>query len=210
MESSMSGREIGQSKRELNKIANRRTILNSAMNVFSTRGLDNGTINDIAQDSGLSVGTFYNYFEDKEAVFAELVSSFLMRARVALNRARNEASSLERFISDAFLVYSHVVQADARMQALISKNNHAFRQYVFGGGDIVGIVEDLERDMSEAIVSGLLPEFPVRLMTSAMIGAGAEVFAFDVDRSGASTEEKAQFLALLFLGGIERLSQQHI
>ncbi len=194
-------------RREQNKIQNRRAILDAGLEVFGSIGYERATITDVVKASGLSVGTFYNYYGDKDSVFAELVSELLAKARIALNHARNEASSLEDFIMGAFEAYGRLIAAHPAMQNLIAKNTQSFRQFVFGGGDIAELVTDLESDMDKAIKLGVLPAFPVRLMTSAMIGAGAEVFAFDSTQSDVSPEVKARFLGDLFIGGIQRLSQ---
>ncbi len=52
-------------RRERNKIANRQAILNAGLEVFAATNFDNATISDLVKASGLSVGTFYNYFGDK-------------------------------------------------------------------------------------------------------------------------------------------------
>jgi len=194
-------------RRERNKIQNRRAILDAGLTVFSSIGYERATITDVVKASGLSVGTFYNYYGDKDSVFAELVSELLAKARLALTNARNEADSLEEFIMGAFLAYGRLIEEQPAMRNLIAKNTQPFRQFVFGGGDIAELITDLENDMDQAIQNGLLPPFPVRLMTSAMIGAGAEVFAFDSSQSDVSPELRARFLGDLFIGGIQRLSR---
>jgi len=65
-------------KREKNKLANRAAILKAGLEVFSTIGYDSATITDLVKASGLSVGTFYNYYGDKDSVFSELVSDLLV------------------------------------------------------------------------------------------------------------------------------------
>ena len=193
-------------RREQNKIVNRAAILKAGLVVFSTVGYDAATISDVVKASGLSVGTFYNYYGDKQSVFSELVSDFLAQVRQALHDARNGANSLEQFVQGAFCAYGRLISNNPQLQRFITKNTNAFRQIAFCDNEISGIVKDLEQDMSQAIQKGLLPAFPVRLMTSAMIGAGAEVFAFDRGNSDVSLEEKAEFLGALFLGGIQRLA----
>ncbi len=197
-------------RRERNKIANRRQILEGGLKVFSDIGYDASTITDIVKASGLSVGTFYNYYGDKDSVFAELVSELLHETRKALNDARHHATTIEEFIIGAFHAYGTLIDANPGMRHLIAKNTHAFRQFVFGGGEIAGIVADLENDMSEAIQHGLLPPFHVRMMTSAMIGAGMEVFSHEDQKDPMSSEDKAEFLGNLFLGGIRQLAHDRI
>lgn len=195
-------------RREQKKKENREAILCAGLEVFSTIGYDNATITDVVKASGLSVGTFYNYYGDKDSVFAELVDGLVRESQVALAEAREQATSMESFVSDAFHAYSEIIFRNPDMQKLIVKNTHAFRQFVFGGDQIENLFTDMENDMNRAIDGGLLPKFPVRLMVSAMIGAGAEVFAFEGDVSGASPAEKAQFLTDIFVGGLKGLVEK--
>ena len=50
---------------------NRQRILQAAAEVFTQRGLD-GTLDDVARQAGVGVGTVYRRFPDKETLVAEL------------------------------------------------------------------------------------------------------------------------------------------
>ena len=58
--------------------ATRARLLEAAARVFAERGYAGGTTNHIAAEAGLSVGSLYQYFPNKDAMLAEL-----MRAHVA-------------------------------------------------------------------------------------------------------------------------------
>jgi len=49
------------------------TILAAACQVLIDRGYEKTTTNHIAEHSGYSVGTLYQYFEDKEDIYSEVV-----------------------------------------------------------------------------------------------------------------------------------------
>jgi AcrR family transcriptional regulator len=191
-------------RREQKKITNRNAILNAGRDVFSNIGYERATIADIVTASCLSVGTFYNYYGDKDTIFSELVTDFLSQVRAVLRTARNQAVSLETFVMGAFSAYSELITEHPEMQQLIAKNSNVFRQIVSAEGELIGIIEDLEHDMQAAIDSGLVPSFPVHMMTSAMIASSIEIFSGDQD--SYSAKEKAEFLGYLFLGGIQRIS----
>ncbi|SHE76847.1 transcriptional regulator, TetR family [Kaistia soli DSM 19436] len=53
----------------------RRQILDGARAVFLEKGFDAASMNDIARVAGVSKGTLYVYFEDKEHLFVELIST---------------------------------------------------------------------------------------------------------------------------------------
>src|SRR5947199_9604269 len=50
-----------------------RQILAAALEVFGEHGLANARLEDIAKRAGLSKGTIYLYFPNKEALFREMV-----------------------------------------------------------------------------------------------------------------------------------------
>ena len=191
-------------RREQKKQTNRKAILDAGLKVFSTIGYERATIMDIVEASGLSVGTLYNHFGDKDTIFAELIADLIRHVRAALNEARRRAYDLESFIMGAFLAYSELIEQHPSMQQLISKNSNVFRQFASTETELTGMVQDLEHDMQKAIDSGIVPDFPVSLMTSAMMGASIEIFPEEI--GSHSARQKAEFLGHIFLGGIQRLS----
>ena len=56
------------SKKELNKIAKRQRLIDSAYNCFITKGYEKTTIGDITEGANVAKGTFYLYFKDKTQV----------------------------------------------------------------------------------------------------------------------------------------------
>lgn len=58
--------EIGQARRERTRAG----LFDAAMKVFSEKGLDAATTDDIIKAAGVSRGTFYNYFNTKEDVLS--------------------------------------------------------------------------------------------------------------------------------------------
>ncbi len=60
------------SKRALKHEELRQRIYDAALTLFRREGVAGATIRAIAQEAGVGVGTFFNYFESKEGVLAEL------------------------------------------------------------------------------------------------------------------------------------------
>lgn len=52
----------------------RETIVNAAIEEFAEYGLENASTNRIVANSGISKGSFYQYFEDKQDVFMHLLT----------------------------------------------------------------------------------------------------------------------------------------
>jgi AcrR family transcriptional regulator len=52
-------------------------LLQAAEKLFSERGYDDTQTPDIAEEAGVSVGTFYRYFADKRQAFIELITRYM-------------------------------------------------------------------------------------------------------------------------------------
>ena len=69
-----------QRKRQINKKNNRESIITSSRKILTEKGIDNASVREIVSIANLGSGTFYNYFDDKNAVFLiiieRLVSEF--------------------------------------------------------------------------------------------------------------------------------------
>ncbi len=58
-----------------------RKILDAALEEFGERGFSEGSIVGITRRAHVALGTFYTYFDSKEAVFKALVNDMSMRVR---------------------------------------------------------------------------------------------------------------------------------
>jgi AcrR family transcriptional regulator len=67
----MQGKKL--SRREREKLWQRREMLSAALDLFSTKGYHNVSIRDIAQKSEFAIGTLYNFFKNKEDLYKSLV-----------------------------------------------------------------------------------------------------------------------------------------
>src|SRR5580698_11524546 len=70
----------------MKKAERRQKILNHARDVFARRGYHEAKIDDIVAAAGIARGTFYLYFEDKRAVFEEIVDRTIARLGMAIVR----------------------------------------------------------------------------------------------------------------------------
>lgn len=82
--STRSGRGQARTRptREQKRAANRQRLLDAALRVFSERGYHGATIEDIAEESGLSNGAVYYNFRNKEELFLALFDARI-EARIA-------------------------------------------------------------------------------------------------------------------------------
>src|SRR5690606_31262385 len=71
---------------EAAKTERREQILSAARDVFARRGYHQATIDDIVARAGVARGTFYLYFDDKRAVFSELIDRFAAQITQSIQR----------------------------------------------------------------------------------------------------------------------------
>jgi len=84
----------------------RSKLLSSGIELFGTKGYYKTDIHDITRNAGYSVGTFYLYFESKEAFLEEIVKIIGKKTRrfltinqkKQLNRAENELRGIYLFL----------------------------------------------------------------------------------------------------------------
>lgn len=74
----------------MDKAERRRQILKSARDVFAKQGYHAAKIDDIVASAGVARGTFYLYFEDKRAIFEEIVDGTFTRLGMAIVRVDTE------------------------------------------------------------------------------------------------------------------------
>ncbi len=83
-----------------------RLILDAAAEEFGQRGYHDGSIARIAQRAGVAIGSFYTYFDSKEAVFRALVADMSRQVRehvvphilAAPDRLAGERAGLAAFL----------------------------------------------------------------------------------------------------------------
>ncbi len=70
-------------------------ILNSALQLFCEKGYYNTTTNEIAQRAGVSIGSLYSYFKDKDTIFLEILEKYHEKFDMAKNHVLNDLNLLE-------------------------------------------------------------------------------------------------------------------
>src|SRR5947207_12522416 len=86
-----------------------RKILDAARDEFGERGFSESSIVAITQRAGVALGTFYTYFDSKEAVFQALVRDMSGQVRDHVAPALKDASDMidgERRALESFLAFA--------------------------------------------------------------------------------------------------------
>ncbi len=93
-------------------------LLETAFNLFTSKGINETTIQDIASEAGMAKGTFYLYFKDKYDLIEKLRSK---KAIVLFENAIDfsRQSKYENFTEQLLIIIDYIVDELTRDQALL-------------------------------------------------------------------------------------------
>ncbi len=98
--------QIDLPRKERERLARREQILNAARKVFSERGFEKATLDEIAEVAEYGKGTIYNYFKNKEELFSCIIkggiSSFQRFVEEAIRNKTTPREKIETYIDAAF------------------------------------------------------------------------------------------------------------
>ncbi len=92
-------------RREREKKARRRQILDAARDLLLEKGLTQISINQIAKRAELGVGTIYFYYQNKEELFARLQEEGLSLLHQQVSKACREANGPREALSASAMAY---------------------------------------------------------------------------------------------------------
>ncbi len=85
-----------QERKEREKERRRQQIIVAAKRVFSDKGFNRATMEDIAKEAELSPGTLYLYFKNKEELYASLSLRILQYLHIRVGHVRDEKGTPEQ------------------------------------------------------------------------------------------------------------------
>jgi len=99
-----------QERKEREKERRRQQIIVAAKRVFSEKGFNKATMEDIAQEAELSPGTLYLYFKNKEELYASLSLRILQYLHIRVEHVNKEdlnpEQKLDALIEAMYDVYA--------------------------------------------------------------------------------------------------------
>lgn len=111
-------------KIETNKKEKKKRLLLSAYRLFSKKGINNTSIQDIVNDAGVAKGTFYLYFKDKDQIRNILISRESRRIFLNAQKALEE-NDIRGFEDAIIFMINHILmelKKNRSILAFIEKN----------------------------------------------------------------------------------------
>jgi AcrR family transcriptional regulator len=193
----------------------RKQILDSALKLFSHRGYGATSVNDIAEDAGLSKGNVYHHFPDKEAMFRALLDRYfqaLSEPDFPFNRAlatgtfpenlealghaaRDVVRDYREYVA---LIYVDVVEFDG---------SHVRKFYTDMASRFESFIKahDMENALREKLQEGLSPTSAVMLATRIFYNYFSIEILFGVkEHFGKGSDEVVQEISRILRHGMLR------
>jgi AcrR family transcriptional regulator len=172
------------SRREATKEANREALLIAAREAFAELGYAATGVRDVVRRTDLASGTFYNYFESKDAIFAAVLAEVGGAARARVRDARLAAAP-DRFLEAGFGAFFAYVASDPETFAFLDRNADAVLPIA---------LEELREDLDGRLRAGVDVDYAAH----AMVAAGLQIARVMLTRDPASVDEATAFAAGLF------------
>ena len=172
----------------------RNTVINAAIDEFAEYGLENASTNRIVANSGISKGSFYQYFEDKQDVFMYLLT-VLEREKVEYFSGKHPPSTN----MDTFEYFRWMIKTGMEFNTSHPLLTQAISRVMFGEGLYYG---NTFADVRERTSQGL------RMMIKQAIERGEVDPSVEVDLAVMVMETWSNAISTYILG--EGMKQKDI
>jgi AcrR family transcriptional regulator len=187
----------------MDKAERRQQILIHARDVFAKRGYYAAKIDDIVAAAGIARGTFYLYFEDKRAIFEEIVDRVFARLGMTILRVDpNDAgrSVAEQIHENIRRIVTMLLEDRATTKIMLSDAvgiDAAFDRKLLSFYDEVATL--LETSLKDGQKLGVVEEGDVKLYAYLTVGAMKELLYQVVMREWDYPEERIVDEIFVFL-----------
>lgn len=188
--------ELAENKRQ----ARLADILSAAERLFSSRGYHHTSISDVIEAAAISRGTFYLYFNSKEALFLKLLDRFVNSIMGVVEVVDPHSSNPTEQI------YENI----RRVVDVVFDNHHlavlAFRETIGLDAEVdrklhalYGFLHEMvEGALEKGVRVGLIRAVNERIVSTAAIGAIKEVFYQYLVIDNEPTPDRAAVAGALF------------
>ena len=181
------------------------------MTLFLERSIDGVTIDDLTRAAGVAKGSFYRYFDSKEALVESIVSPIASRIQTIMGQC--EADLLQA--ADPLSLYAAFLRMALDLSPVLQHEPQVVRLYLqesrgpaFGDRRALREMSDVVADQAISITlaartHGLLRDIPPQVSALAVVGAVERLlFEFLSGRLSVPGDEIAQAMVTIILEGV--------
>jgi len=111
-QASESGGGQGLTRTERRQQRTRARLIAGVRKLTAEKGVDALTIRDIADEADIAMGSFYSYFESKEALLGDALREIAFQSGEIIDRINADKDDPLEIISTAFMTFDGIVQDD--------------------------------------------------------------------------------------------------
>jgi AcrR family transcriptional regulator len=187
----------------MDKEARRLQVKSVAREVFAERGYHQTKIEDIVTRAGIARGTFYLYFQDKRAVFQELLADFfstLQRSIIRIDVSRDVTAQVRQNVRQVLqTLLDNRLVAKIMLSGAVGVDDEFDSQLLDFYGQVVDLIEASLRFGQGA---GLIRPCNPRIAAFCMLGSIKEVmYHFVMERFVPSLDELVEELVAYNMQG---------
>lgn len=191
-----------QARREL--MANE--LLERAAALFAERGFKGTTLQEIADDMGVSRPALYHYISSKEDLLSQLVQGITRQTAAAMREIRQDlALSPDEKLQEAILDMARRIGANPARFRLLDRSEHHLNDKDAAEHQAAKrqVLEDLRAIISEGVRAGSFRPLDETAMAFAILGmCNWLAWWFRLDKGAMDVETVAQQLSELALNGL--------
>lgn len=182
----------------------REEILDVAERLFSTKGFDHTSTNDILEGVGIARGTLYYHYKSKEDILDGVIETMTNRMMVDAKKiVQNKTMPFQERLTESVLALNVDSKLGEEVMAQVHRPQNALMHQKMQKHLLAGINPLLTELLEEGIASGIChTAYPKEVVEMIMLYANT---AFDdLDMAEMSQEEREQKMAG-FIYNVERL-----
>jgi AcrR family transcriptional regulator len=192
-------------KREQTKLQNRRAILDAAREVFGEMGYETATVRDIIRRTGLSVGSFYNYYRSKEEVYEALADDGARRFRPILQAQYEAATDFESYIHGAISAYFNFLVEEQQTWHSHSSSGEPGPHVRVETPEMQAVFEQVRWSVSRALERSHAGPVDIDYLAAACIAIAQEIGHKMLERRPVDVAGATSFAVRMILGGLPAL-----
>ena len=194
------------SKREETQLRNRRKIEQAAWKIFAEQGLDATATRDIITASGVSPGTFYNYYESREQIFIILLNRLVEKIHQVAHREFNEHEIWEQRLKRSFCAFLKYVFELPQGRAFCERNQHHIRAKLHKIEATERLLEDMRLDYRQPEQAKAFNPSEETLVVGMIFAIGLEALFVMSSDDSLNAESISSFVAHIATHGLKSWS----
>lgn len=180
---------------------NREALLAAADTLFRKIGYEAVSTREIIALAGVGLGTFYNHFENKEALFRIMLEERSSTQIPQQREYRLQAKKFPDFIRRHYEVFFRNVCEDPANFELFHRNVAAIRESISSPASLQGLAA-LREDIDAWIASGKVAPMDSEMVASAIMAIAVELGTIVVQREPLDPEGATEFATRLLISGL--------